>query len=262
MTELDLDLALRVATDAARRAGDVILGADLAGLAIRTKSSPHDFVTQVDEQAQLEIVRVIRAAFPDHPVLGEEGDVGGAADSPYLWIVDPLDGTTNFLHGKPTCGTIIALRNGRQTLLGLLYFPSTGETFTAIWGRGALRNGKPVTLRATRGMDDAIITGNMRKRAKENDDGTYTVRLPDCASWENYGSAIEAFAEILRGHNDGLTYVGPHLWDVAAGCLLVEEAGGKARMELVDPSDLRGKTRCVASTPVLFDELCDITFTA
>jgi fructose-1,6-bisphosphatase/inositol monophosphatase family enzyme len=111
-------------------------------------------------------------------------------------------------------------------------------------------------------MDDAVVSGNLRKRAVQQEDGTYVVRLPQCASWENYGSAIEAFAEILRGHNDGLLYEGPHLWDVAAGCLLVEEAGGKARMELVDPADIRGKTRCVASTGKIFDELSGYAFDA
>jgi myo-inositol-1(or 4)-monophosphatase len=257
---IDMEKALRTAIAAARAGGDVILGADHAALDIRAKSSSRDVVTQVDEQAQEAIVKIIQAAFPGHPILGEEGDVRGEDGCPYLWIVDPLDGTTNFVHGKTAVGTIIALRNGRQTILGVIYLPHTDELFSAAWGKGTFRNGNPVTLRDTKGMDDAVICGNIRRRGAKQPDGRYLVSFPRCASWDNYGSCAEAFAEILRGHNDGVNFHGPHLWDTAAGALLVEEAGGKAHLELVDPADMRGDTFCVASTKAIFEELKSFNF--
>lgn len=250
-----LERELQAAIEAARAAGDVILGADRAHLAVRAKSSPRDLVTEADERAQRVIVEILRRDFPDYGVLGEEGDTEGKPGCDWKWIVDPIDGTTNFLHGKPLMGPIIALRNGRQTVLGVLYLPRLEELFHGTWGGGVFRNDEPVRLRDTRDLDDAIVCTNVSRRLRERGADAFPHGIPHCGSLENYGCAIEAFAAVLRGQNDGVVYEGPHLWDVEAGCFLIQEAGGKARWELIDPANPRGSTRCVAATRKIFAEL-------
>jgi myo-inositol-1(or 4)-monophosphatase len=249
---IDLTHALGIARQAAGAAASMVKLAlsDATSPHIRIKSDARDFVTDVDEAAQRAIIGIIAAAYPSHRFLGEEEGANGLGEPncPYVWIIDPIDGTTNFIHRKPGFGTIIALRCDGETLLGLIHRPLHGDTFHAVKGGGAFVDGKPVSLRATRNIDDAIVCTNLRQRATELPDGSLSVRIPACGSVDNYGSTAEAFAEILLGRNDGAAYDGPHAWDVAAGCLMVQEAGGLARWELKDASDPRGKARCAVGT--------------
>lgn len=257
-----MDAALR----AAARAGEILRTYDApkrAALQIHTKSSAHDFVTEADVAVQREIVAILCAAFPAHRYIGEEEGADGIGDAscPYAWTVDPIDGTTNFIHGKPTIGTMIALLRGEETLLGVIHRPFFGDTFHAVKGQGAFRDGQPLVLRKARDMDDAVICMNLRRGAQRHHDGTVDVRIPACASVENYGCAVESFCQVLLGHNDGVMYDGPHLWDVAPGCLLVAEAGGFERHALRDPADPRGSARCAAAaTKGIFERLEAFTF--
>lgn len=264
---LDLQAALDTAVRAAKRAGTLLMERQrgmLEGIdvGVRTKSDAIDYVTMADAEAQAEVIQEITAAYPLHRFLCEEegADHLGDSENPYRWIVDPLDGTTPFIHGKPNFGTIIALQHQEKTLLGVIWRPFFDELHTGIRGQGAFVNGKPVTLRPTRAMTDAVLCCNLAHRAQQGSDGVHRVALPYCASIENYGNAAQEFAEVLLGQNDGVFFNGPRLWDVLAGCLLIEEAGGRSRTELTDPNDHRSAVLCAASTAMVFDELEEFVF--
>jgi len=259
-----LDLAVEAATmagDMLVERGDALLRGD-AELAIRTKSSARDFVTQVDKEVQDAIIAMIRERFPDHRFIAEEegADALGDGGSPFVWIIDPLDGTTNFIHGKPTFGTMLALREGDSLELAVIHMPRLRLLFSGARGVGAFVNGNPVRLRATKNMADAIVCSNMMGRAKPDKDGTLRITTPFCASLENYGNAAQEVGEFLLGWNDGLFFEGTGLWDAAPGCLLAELAGGRSRLEPLDPGDIRKGVRCVMSTAPIFDELSAFVF--
>lgn len=258
---IDLEKALRDAIAVAEAAGNLLKEAfersKKTALTIRTKSNARDFVTEVDGALQRFIVDRLTALYPNHRFIAEEegADALGDPKSPYAWIIDPLDGTTNFIHGKPSFATMIALMEAGEIVAGVINMPMHGELFSARKGGGAFLNGKPVQLRRTRDMNDAIITTNMTHQLRPCTNGELHVALPLCAAVQNYGCAAEEMGEILRGGNDGVYYTGVGLWDVAPGCLMISEAGGRARWEFVDASNPRKGVNCVAGTREIFPEI-------
>lgn len=259
---LDLDTALSVASTAAKSAGEILQSRFKTSLTIRTKSSARDLVTEVDGLAQEAIIGTILEAYPDHGFITEE--VVGARhavpieknkNSPYKWIIDPLDGTMNFTRGKKEFGTIIALEESDEIIVGVIFFPLIDQIFTGAKGQGAFCNGKQIRLRATRDMVDAVLSTNMVARAKEDGSGILQIATPYCASLHNYGCAAAEIAAVLLGQNDGIFYDAVGLWDIAAGCLLVAEAGGKYCYTLKDHADPRKGVTCVACTAPIFEEL-------
>lgn len=268
MAEPTLDQLLKTA-EAAADAGAAVLEKEYrriregGSLHVKMKESPMDLVTEVDGAAQKVILGVIQKQFPDHRFLAEEegADALGDPKSPYVWVVDPLDGTTNFIHGKPTFGTIVAVMKGEEILAGCIILPILGHRFTAAKGKGATADGKPVVLRKTANLADAIICSNVTRRGRPDQNGVLHTPIPNCGSMDNYGCAAQVFAEILLGWNDGVLYKGVRMWDIAAGVLMLGEAGGKCRYEWLDTNDRRGGVLCVGSTPPIFDELCDFAFT-
>ncbi|TSD00117.1 MAG: myo-inositol-1(or 4)-monophosphatase [Candidatus Peregrinibacteria bacterium Greene1014_49] len=256
--------ALDVALIAAKNAGTLLqkkqkdlLLHGYSSIGVGTKSGPHDYASDADREAQTIIVDAIQKHFPDHRILGEEGGTDHLGDpvSPYRWIIDPLDGTTNFIHGKPNYGTIIALQENDETILGVMIRHDANETYTAIRGEGTFLNGMRCTLRKTAGLDDAILACNISHRAHKTPGGVLVVPIPFCASIENYGNAIEEFAVVLKGWNDGVFFNGPKLWDTVAGCLMIEEAGGKSRTELKESGNPRSGVLCAATTKEIFEEV-------
>jgi myo-inositol-1(or 4)-monophosphatase len=231
-------------------------------LSVKEKSFPGDLVTEVDAAVQRAVIDFLHARFPTHRFLGEEegSDALGDPSDPHCWIIDPLDGTLNFVHGKPRFGTMIALQKGKTIDAGVIYRPMQDELFAAARGSGAMLNGKPVTLRRTTSMQDAVIAANIIHRAKSCTGGALHVSVPRCASVENYGNAAEEIGEVLLGRNDGVFFDGVGLWDIAAGCVLMEEAGGQVKWEWKDPKNPRGGVRAVLSTKEIFEELCDFLF--
>ncbi len=227
------------------------------GLDVKQKSSAIDLVTDLDAKAQAIIIDCIRGHFPDHRFLAEEegADALGDPKCPYRWIIDPLDGTTNFIHGSSVFGSIIAVQMNEKTVAGAMNLPLLGKQYWGGKGEGAWVNGSPVKLRSTRNMKDAILCCNIVHRAAKGNDGILTVTVPDCGSVENYGCAAEELGEILAGHVDGSFFDGIRLWDVAAGFLMIEEAGGKAFYRFKDESDHRSGLVCAASTEPIFEEL-------
>jgi myo-inositol-1(or 4)-monophosphatase len=259
---INLDRALDVAIRAAHAAGNVLQRHFRKKHTIQTKRSPRDLVTEVDREAQEMIVKIINQKFPDHRFLTEEigTEKMGDTKSPYVWVIDPLDGTTNFVHGKPLCGTNIALQENSHTIMGVMWNPFSKDLFTAKRGSGALWNTKPIILRKTRDILDALLSTNITERSVMCH-GVRHVAIPLSGGIHNYGCAMEEIAAILRGENDGVFFDGVGLWDIAAGCLMIEEVGGRSRIEFHDPSDPRKGVRCVASTTPIFEELCTFLLT-
>ena len=231
-------------------------------LDITEKTSAIDLVTAIDSQAQVAVVEAIAQHFPEHRFIAEEKGAEdlGNPESPYEWIIDPLDGTTNFIHGKHSFGTIVAVQKDGQLLAGAMHLPLLNQWFWGGRDAGAFFNGDTVQLRKTGSMRDAILNCNLIHRTKDID-GVLHVTLPPCRSIENYGCAAEELGEILMGHTDGVFFDGIRLWDIAVGFLLVEEAGGKMAYEAQEPGNPKGGYTCAASTADIFDELWEWTQT-
>ncbi|MCF7844728.1 MAG: hypothetical protein K9M03_02775 [Kiritimatiellales bacterium] len=268
MNELDLDQALTRAIEIAEMAAATAvefhkeISPENAGrtLEVETKDSPRDFVTKADCAVQKKIIAAIQEYYPDHRFIAEEEGASSFGDpsSPYEWIVDPIDGTTPFIHGRNNFGTILALRKNEEVVLGVMIIPLKDELYYAIKGKGAFFNGKPIVLRNTKDLNDATLCSNTRRIKMI--DGTAYISTPLCGGLENYGAACDEFGHMLRGLNDGCFFDGPRLWDVAAGCMMVEEAGGKSEYILKDPNNVRSGVICASSTAPIFDELREFVF--
>ncbi len=226
-------------------------------LQITTKESATDYVTETDLASQQLIIAVIQKHFPEHRFIAEEegADTLGNPQSPYEWIIDPLDGTLNFIHKRENFGTIVAVQKDGVLLAGSMELPLLDQRFYGAQGEGALFNDTPIKLRKTKGMTDAILNCNTLRRAVQGNDGIYRASMPYCASIENSGCAAQELGEVLRGKTDGAFFLGIRLWDIACGFLLIEEAGGKMHMEALEQGNPRTGYRCAASTQPIFDEL-------
>ncbi len=196
-------------------------------LAADAKESPHDLVTHVDREIEAEMRRMVAARFPDHGFLGEEAGTTGAG--PWQWVVDPVDGTTNYANGLPVaCSSMAVLHDGRPVAAAVVD-PCRGERFMAVRGGGTTLNGIPAHVKR---RGDGIAGGLV---LCELAGGHPWPGLPALAAFADrqgatvrvLGSGALATAEVAAGRADAVVHVGPHAWDVAAGCLLVEEAGGE-----------------------------------
>lgn len=218
--------ALHTATAAARAGGMAALQTCQDPLQRQLKA-PRDMVTNGDLAAQAAVLAEVHAAFPEHGVLSEEGSNEGGEDG-YRWIVDPIDGTTNYFRGLPFFSVSVALARGNDLLAGAVYDPSHGEMFAAALGQGAYLDGKPVRAAATASLQDCIfglglpydVDDTRRQLA-----AAYLV-APRCAALRTMGSAALALSYVACGRQDA--YLHPYLnpWDAAAGVLILREAGG------------------------------------
>ncbi|HFE32469.1 MAG TPA: inositol-1-monophosphatase [Gammaproteobacteria bacterium] len=220
---------LNIAVRAARRAGNHIARAsdDIDRLDIVTKA-PNDFVSQVDQQAEQIIIEILRDAYPDHSILAEESGEQGN-DPEYQWIIDPLDGTTNFLHGFPQFAVSIALKVRGRLEQAVVYDPMRQELFTASRGAGAQLNDRRIRVSKHRGLDGALLgTGFPFKQQHHLDAylATFRALFPMTAGIRRPGSAALDLAYVAAGRLDGFWEIGLSPWDSAAGALLIQEAGG------------------------------------
>jgi len=220
---------LRVAIDAARRAGDLLRNALGGPRSIAFKGGPTDLVTEMDGRAEGLIVDALRHAFPDDAILAEErGSEPGR--SRRRWIIDPLDGTTNYAHGMPVFGVSIALEMGGRVAVGVVFDPCRDELFTAERGRGAFVNERRLAVSETPTLNLSLLaTGfpyNVRETAENNllQYATFAVRSQGV---RRMGSAVTDLAYVAAGRYDGFWELRLGPWDAAAGCLMVEEAGGR-----------------------------------
>jgi len=222
-----LDRAYRVAVEAALEAGRILRWHFQHGPEIRYKGEI-DLVTEADLASERAVLARIRSAFPDHGVLAEES---GEQDreAPWLWVVDPLDGTTNFAHGFPVFAVSIALLHEGQRILGVVYDVMRDELFTARRGEGAFLNGRPIRVTRTPRLEAALlVTGFPYDRQESPWDNTreFVALLKRCHGVLRVGSAALDLASVAAGRLDGYWEFRLSPWDLAAGALLVEEAGG------------------------------------
>ncbi|HWT28632.1 MAG TPA: inositol monophosphatase family protein [Methylophilaceae bacterium] len=217
------------AVKAARRAGTIITRAsqDVGALKIRSKTY-NDFVSEVDHAAERAIIETLQDAYPDHGFLGEEsGDTNPDAEN--IWIIDPLDGTTNFLHNFPQYCVSIALMQRGQLTQAVVYDPNRNDLFTATKGRGAFLNDKRIRVTNRIKLQDSLIGTGFPFRDFSHLD-TYMPMLKDmikkASAIRRPGSAALDLAYVAAGYLDGFWEIGLSKWDIAAGALLVQEAGG------------------------------------
>jgi myo-inositol-1(or 4)-monophosphatase len=221
---------LNIAVRAARAGGDFIARyIDRVDSLSVTEKSRNDFVSEVDKGAEKTIIDVIRKAYPDHSILAEE--TGSHAGKEYEWIIDPLDGTTNFLRGIPHYAVSIAIRHNNRISQGVIYNPVSQELFTASRGDGAHLNGRRIRVTSRKSLEGALIGTGIPYREEHLhllDDymGMLKAIIPDTAGIRRAGSAALDLAYVASGRLDGFWEMDLNIWDIAAGVLLVEEAGG------------------------------------
>ena len=222
-------LERRVAVDAARAAGQLLKNELPGSRRIAYKGSPTNLVTEMDARVEELIVGRLAAAFPDDAVLGEERGAS-TGRSGRRWIIDPLDGTTNYAHGFPAFGVSIGLESAGRVELGVVYDPNLDELFVAERGRGTTVNDRPLAVSATPTLDESLLATGFPYNIRETRDNNlkeyaaFSVRV---RAVRRLGSAVLDLAWLACGRLDGCWALRLGPWDVAAGSLLVEEAGGR-----------------------------------
>lgn len=221
---------IHVAIQAARAAGNIIARAanrlDKVNVA---EKLPNDFVTDVDERAEREIINIIQKAYPSHSILGEESGVISGDD--YQWIIDPLDGTRNFINGFPHFAVSIGVMYKSKIEYGVIYDPMRQELFTAKRGRGAQLNERRIRVNSKRNLTECLLGTGFAGRHSNPDSLDESLELlermmPICSDIRRAGAAALDLAYVAAGRLDGFWEFGLKLWDIAAGILLVKEAGG------------------------------------
>ncbi|HSK99577.1 MAG TPA: inositol monophosphatase family protein [Rubrobacteraceae bacterium] len=249
---------LEVAVEAARAAGEVLRGAFGGEQEIRYKGEV-DLVTDVDERAERMIHEMLRGAFPGYGILAEEGG-STAGEGEARWIVDPLDGTTNFAHGLPIFSVSIALERYGEIVLGVVHDPMARETYVAERGAGATLNGEPIRTSDTDVLGEALlVTGLPYDRVDMPPALELFGRVAMVSrGMRRLGSAALDLCYVAAGRFDAYFERGIHAWDIAAGSLILEEAGGRVTDYRDRKPDLEGG-EIVASNGPLHDALVEVT---
>jgi myo-inositol-1(or 4)-monophosphatase len=258
---------VNIAVSAARAAGNYIMrNLDRIDQLQIERKGRNDFVTQVDRGAEGEILRLVRKAYPNHAVLGEEGGLSetvkrgiGSDEHEVLWIVDPLDGTTNFLHGLPHFAVSIGIQVKGRLEHGVIYAPCTQDLYCASRGSGATLNNKRIRVTQTRDMDSALIGTGVPIRSENLDAYMPTLRAvaESTAGIRRAGSAALDLAYVAAGRLDAYWEIGLKPWDIAAGLVLVQEAGGVAS-ELYSGEDVLKTGHVLAAGPKLHTPLFEL----
>ena len=254
---------LSICEEAARAAGNLMLKM-LGTTSIRHKKNPRDLVTEADIAAQKTIESIVLGAFPQHRFLGEEGNptpLKQPDDSELCWIVDPIDGTTNFVHGVPCFGPSIALAQGTDILCGVFYNPMHEEFFSAEKGRGAFLNGRRIHVSAWQALGESLAAVSFPTTLR-NDSPDLTAFLKAiqvCQSCRRTGSTALNLAYVAAGRFDATWTFKCHPWDIAAGILLVQEAGGVVTKPDGSPIDFGDPSPvCAVANETLHRELMGV----
>jgi len=249
---------LNIAIRAARRAGDLIVrNVDrVPSLGVRSKSR-NDFVTEIDQLAERDIIETIRRSHPDHGFLGEESGRSGGDE--FLWIIDPLDGTTNFLHGFPTFAVSLACQYRGRLEHGVVYDPMRQELFTTSRGDGAQLDGKRIRVSKQTEFEGALIGTGFPYRANARWIDEYLAMLKTVmqhtAGIRRPGAASLDLAYLAAGRIDGFWEIGLNAWDTAAGTLLITEAGG--HIGTLSGGEYRQGGNVIAGTPKVYEALVE-----
>ncbi len=255
---------LNTAVKAARRAAAIINRAsfDLDRVKV-TEKGHRDYVTEVDQAAEQAIIDVLIGAYPDHAVLGEESGPSANLhdDNENVWIIDPLDGTTNFIHGFPQYCVSIALQQRGQITQAVVYDPTRNDLFTASKGGGAFLNEKRLRVTKRDRIADALIgTGFMYRGDKDGMDEylqMFRVMTESSSGLRRAGAAALDLAYVAAGRLDGFFEKGLKPWDMAAGSLLITESGG-IMGTFAGESDYLYKGNAIAGTPKVFGQMVNL----
>ena len=259
MSSPNLHPMINVAVKAARAAGAIINRAALDVESVRvSQKQVNDFVTEVDQAAEVAIIETLLAAYPGHGIWAEEsGRTHGAQDSDYVWIIDPLDGTTNFIHGLPVYCVSIALAVKGKVEQAVIYDPTRNDLFTATRGRGAFLNDRRLRVSKRVRLQECLISTGFPFR-QGDDFNTYLRMMGDVmqrtAGLRRPGAAALDLAYVAAGFTDGFFETGLQPWDVAAGSLLVTEAGGLVG-NFTGEADFLEQKECLAGTPRIYGQL-------
>ncbi len=231
-TEILMNPMLNMAIKAAHEAGDIIArSADrIDQLQIENKDK-NDFVTEIDRAAEDTIIGILKKAYPDHSFIGEESGKTAGTSSQYEWIIDPLDGTTNFLYGIPHYAVSIALKKNGKLDQGVVYDPMRDDLFHASRGGGAFLNNRRIRVSKRLSLENALLATGIPYRPDQSEiidsyQQTMKALMLNTAGVRRAGSASLDLAYVAAGRYDGFWEFGLHEWDIAAGVLLVQEAGG------------------------------------
>ena len=253
---------LNVAIKAARAAGAIINRAALDVESVRiSQKQVNDFVTEVDHASEAVIIETLLTAYPDHGILAEEsGSTHGNPGADHIWIIDPLDGTTNFIHGFPVYCVSIALQVRGKIEQAVIYDPSRNDLFTATKGRGAFMNERRIRVSKRTRLPECLISTGFPFRKGDNFNN-YLRMMGDVmqrtAGLRRPGSAALDLAYVAAGFTDGFFETGLSPWDVAAGSLLVTEAGGLVG-NFTGESDFLEQKECLAGAPRIYGQLVSI----
>ena len=250
---------LNIAVKAARRAGSIINRAALAGggREVRVKRA-NDFVTEVDQAAEAAIIDIIRKAYPGHAILAEEsGASRGGGESETIWIVDPLDGTTNFIHGFPQYCVSIGVQHRGTLTQAVVFDPAKDELYTATRGRGAFLNDRRIRVTSRTHLREALVgTGFPCTELSRLDDYVAALRIvmTSSAGVRRAGAAALDLAYVAAGRLDAFWEMGLAPWDMAAGALMIQEAGGLVG-DLAGDANYLESGDIAAATPKVFPQL-------
>ena len=249
---------LNIAIRAARRAGDIIVrNLDrVPSLNVRAKSR-NDFVTEIDHLAERDIIETVRRLHPDHGFLGEESGRSGGDE--FIWVIDPLDGTTNFLHGFPVFAVSIAVEHRGRLEHAVVYDPMRQELFTASRGDGAQLDGKRIRVSKQTTLEGALIGTGFPYRANAEWIDEYLAMLKavmqQTAGIRRPGAASLDLAYVAAGRIDGFWEIGLSAWDTAAGTLLITEAGG--RIGTLTGADYTQGGHVIAGSPKVYEAMVE-----
>ena len=259
--DFSMQAFLNTAVEAARKAGDIaqINFARINQSDIKTKAY-NEFATFVDEEAEKAIIEIIHSRYPDHTILAEEQGLTGD-ESDYLWIIDPIDGTTNYIHSFPVYCVSIALKIKGRLEVAVIYDPSRQELFTAIRGMGALLDGRKIRVSKQRTLQGALLGTGFPYRDQFDWMEVYLDIFIDftkiVGAIRRPGSAALDLAYVASGRYDGFWEFGLKPWDVAAGVLLIQEAGGLVK-SMIPGEDAVESGSLLCGNPHLFDPMSEI----
>ena len=252
-----LQIFLDVATESVLAAGAILkeLWGNLEN--IQEKGRPGDLVTEADQQAEAAVLEVLHRHLPEHQILAEESGKLGGSKSQYLWAIDPLDGTTNYAHGFPMAATSVGLMIDGVPQVGAVYNPFSNELFRAARGLGATCNRRPIAVSATSELSKSLLITGFAYDRRETSDNNYAefchlthltqgVRRVGCASMD--------LASVACGRLDGYWERGIQPWDMAAGIVILKEAGGKVTAYDGSPLDINSG-RILATNGKIHEEL-------
>jgi myo-inositol-1(or 4)-monophosphatase len=253
-----LDSLLTIATEAAREAG-AFLQYNIGKVKNieRKKGEETNLVTEIDKRSEVMIIEKIKRHFPDHDVLGEEGGETNTS-SEYRWIIDPLDGTTNYTHGLPFFCVTIGVEHKGEIVAGVIFDPIAEELFTAEKGKGAFLNGNRIGVSPTPTLIESLLVTGFPYNVKENPGNVvqhFVDFLPLAQGIRRLGSAALDMAYIACGRLDGYWEVYLNPWDKAAGILIVREAGGRVTNFDGNQTDVIYRPDTLASNGIIHDDM-------